>query len=178
MTKLMNLSKLKNPKTLGIIAMLLAMDLVLNMFRLRISDMIEINFNFLALMTTGMLFGPGVAIISGAFADILGFMLSPSGTFFPGFTLNAMVAGLIYGIGFYHKSLTLPRIIIIKMINTLVVSFVLTPIWLNILYQAPLITQARLVRSAILLPIQIVLAYFVLTRVKAFVEKRYPQWLK
>ena len=39
----------------------------------------------------------------GAAMDILNFIVKPTGTFHPGFTFNALISGIIYGI-FYTKN--------------------------------------------------------------------------
>lgn len=49
----------------------------------------------------GALFGPVLGMISGAIGDILGFIVAPGGAYFPGFTLNKMLIGLLPGIIFY-----------------------------------------------------------------------------
>ena len=45
-----------------------------------------------------MLFGPVVGGIMGGIGDILKFLIKPTGPYFFGYTLNAMLGPVIYGI--------------------------------------------------------------------------------
>ena len=82
-------------------AMLIALDLLLNSFRIVVSNLLEISFSFVALAVCAMQYGPILGMLVGAITDVLGHFLRSSGAFFPGFTINAILSGLIYGCFFY-----------------------------------------------------------------------------
>lgn len=51
----------------------------------------------------GVLFGPILGAISGFIGDIAGFVVAPAGAYFPGFTVNKVLVGLIPGMLFYFQ---------------------------------------------------------------------------
>ena len=109
-----------------------------------------------------MMFGPVIGGIAGAVGDTLGFIVSPNGAFFPGFTLSAFIMGFIYGIVLYKKPLTLKRIMLASFIVMFVCNLILTPIWLNMMYGTNLIALPRIIRNVIMYPINTILMYAVL----------------
>ena len=148
-------------------AMFIALNLILNFWRIVISSFLEISFAFLALAAAGALYGPVMAGIIGAIADILGFIIRPSGTgFFLGFTLNDFVAGFIFGMFFYKKKASLKRTICAVAVYTVAIEIILTPIWLNIMYGSVLMSSARIIKAAVSFPVNTVLLYTVLKTVE------------
>ncbi len=157
-----SLTKDRKTKILTTTSLFIALNLVLNQITVPIGPTIEIGFAFLPIAVLAYLYGPFNAGISAAIADVLGFLLRPSGFFFPGFTLNALLMGIIFGIFLHRKKITLQRIAFTVLLETIIVSIVLTPIWLNIMYETPLVTIPRIIKSAILYPINVGLLYIVL----------------
>lgn len=154
--------KLSSPKTLTGAAMLVALYTILSFFTLKLSTTLEIGFAYLALSVCGMMFGPVVGGIAGAVGDTLGFIVSPNGAFFPGFTLSAFIMGFIYGIVLYKRQITVKRVMIASLAVTLVCNIILTPVWLNMMYGTDLIALPRIIRNIIMYPINTVLMYAVL----------------
>ena len=154
--------KLSSPKTLTGAAMLVALYTILSFFTFKLSTTLEIDFAYLALAVCGMMFGPVIGGIAGAVGDTLGFIVSPNGAFFPGFTLSAFIMGFIYGIVLYKKPLTLKRIMLASFIVMFVCNLILTPIWLNMMYGTNLIALPRIIRNVIMYPINTILMYAVL----------------
>ena len=50
---------------------------------IQLNDSLKISLAHLALAPTAMLFGPVAAALQGALSDILGFLLKPTGPYFP-----------------------------------------------------------------------------------------------
>ena len=73
--------------------MLVALDVLLDFFRIVISNFLEIGFSFLAIAAAGMLYGPLVGALVGGLGDLIEYVLRPSGAFFFGFTLNKILLG-------------------------------------------------------------------------------------
>lgn len=168
-----SLLELKKLQVLVTSAMLLAVCIVLGLVgTVMIGPYIKISFSYLPIALGSMLFGPVIGGILGALSDILNYIISPKGPFFPGFTLNAIITGLIYGFAFYKKRITLKKIVITKVILVLVVDLLLTTYWLSDLYgQAFMVLlPARMLKSAIMLPIDVAILYFVLTRLPALIS--------
>ncbi|MCM3740255.1 folate family ECF transporter S component [Oceanobacillus luteolus] len=150
----------KNPtKMLTFTAALVGINLVLNQFTLSLGPLLEIGFAFLPIAVLAYLYGPINAGIASAVADIIGFVLRPAGFFFPGFTFNALLIGIIFGWFFYKKEITLTRVAIANLVVTILITLILTPIWLNIMFGSPLFAAPRMVKAVLLYPIEVGLLY-------------------
>lgn len=132
--------ELKSVYSLTAIAMLLALRVVLGFFANAtlpfFGNAVKISGSFLPIAIAGVMFGPVPAAIVGAAGDIISFMIAPTGMYFPGFTINGLITGLIYGFAFYKNTVTIPRTIISWFINTLTVETFLSAFWLYTLYSA------------------------------------------
>lgn len=162
--------ELKDLKTLTVAAMLLAITVVLGFYRLQLTDYIRIGFDSVSKELTGMFFGPVIGCMVGGLSDIISYIIKPIGGFFPGFTISAMVAGIIYGIILYKKPLSLRRVIAANSVVTVVVNLLLNTYWLTLLYGNAFfaLLPARAVKQLVMLPIDSFLFYLtakLLTRV-------------
>lgn len=158
-------------KKLAVTGLFVAMNLVLNQVTIPIGTTMEIGFAFLPIALIGYLFGPLTAGLSGVIADILGFMLRPAGFFFPGFTLNAFISGILYGLFLHRKTITLWRVALLRLVNTIIISLILTPTWLYIMYETPLVTLPRIIKAVVKYPVDVALLYLILTAFVKIVEK-------
>ena len=152
---------LKKVRVLTGSALLIAIDVIIDFARIVVSNIFEISFSFLAIAMAGMFYGPVVAAVVGAAADIIAYVIKPSGFFFPGFTLNMAVMGFIYGMFFYKKKITLKRVALAVLVESVVINLVLTPIWLNIMYGNELFAVVRVVKTAVQYPANVALCYVV-----------------
>ena len=77
-------------------SLLVAVSMVIEMFSIDIG-FAKLNFAFLAIAIIGMLFGPVVGMMAGVCTDVLGYFAGnlSMGAYFPGYTLTAVVGGLI-----------------------------------------------------------------------------------
>ena len=159
--------ELRSTRSLAGEGLLAALGLVLNQFTIVVSQLLEIGFSFLAAGVGGFLYGPWLAGLAGIVMDLLGYALRPNGGFFLGFTLNEFLLGFIYGCWFYKKPVSLLRTFCACVCVVLFINFFLTPLWLNILYgNAMVLSQIRLVKNIIKLPLDTALLYFVLKTVE------------
>jgi ECF transporter S component (folate family) len=127
---------------------------------------LEIRFSFVFRSATGFMFGPVAGCMVGIISDLLAYIIRPGGAFHIGFTLNAAIAGIIYGIFLYKKDSHSRYFIIFILISKVIVNFVinitLTPIWLGIFGKGGnFITLARLYKNIVLLPVEIVVMILV-----------------
>ena len=88
--------------SLTAIGMLLALRIILGIFAnstmALFGNMVKISLNFLPIAIAAAMFGPICAALIGGLGDVLSFFLnSAGGTYFPGFTLNGIITGLILG---------------------------------------------------------------------------------
>ncbi len=85
--------------------MLLALHIVLSMFLgIYLTQTVKLSVSFITNVITGYLFGPCMALVTGALGDILQYILKPVGGYFFGWTLNAAIGGLVYGLAFYRHA--------------------------------------------------------------------------
>ncbi|MCR5640266.1 MAG: folate family ECF transporter S component [Lachnospiraceae bacterium] len=171
------MQKIKDIRVLTITAMLVAIATVFGFFKVPITQTLEIRFAFLPIAAGGMLFGPAVGMIIGILSDLLGFFVKPTGPFFPGFTISAAISGLLYGVCLYKKQLTVVRVIVTQLLQTLVISLGLNTLNLSILYGngfLPLLS-ARLVQNLIMFPINTVMLFIILRSLQQVSKQFLPQ---
>ncbi len=164
-----SLKELSNVRTISVTGMLIAISIMLSFFKLVISNVLQISFSFLPLAMGGMLYGPVVGGIMGVVSDILGYFARPNGPFFPGFTLNALLSGALYGFFLYRKPVTMKRVVIVSALVTVIVNLLLNPVWLSIMYGHAFIAllTGRIVKNVVMFPINTALLFSILK----FVER-------
>ncbi len=162
------MKKFKDIRVLTVCAMLLAISAIFGFFKIPLSDVAEIRLQFLPVACAGMLFGAPAGALVGGLSDILCYIVKPTGPFFPGFTISSIIQGMIYGFILYNKPLSLKRVIMAQIADTVVISLILNPVWLMILYNNAfgVIFVSRLVKVAVMLPINTVLLMGVLSVVR------------
>ena len=142
--------ELKNLRTIVVTALLIAIAVVLGFFS-----------------------GPVVGGIMGGVADIIKYLLKPTGPFFFGFTFNAILGAVIYGVMLYKKPISFKRILASKIVVAIVVNVFLNTYWLSMLYGNAFmaILPPRLIKQIIMVPIQSIMLYAVvevLAKAKVF----------
>ena len=126
--------ELKKVRTITTVAMFVAISIILGAFTVPIGNFLKIGFSSLTTVSIGYLFGPIVGSIFGAITDIVKYMMKPTGPFFPGFTFNAIIAGIMYGSILYKKPVSIKRILAAEILVSLLCNILLGTLWLNILY--------------------------------------------
>jgi ECF transporter S component (folate family) len=116
--------------------------------------------------------GPGVGAIFGGVMDILKYITKPAGgSFFPGYTISAVLGGLIYGSLLYKKPLKLWRVLAAEFLAKLFVNCGLNTLWLKIMYGNAFmaILPTRALKNLIMLPIDTAILFFMLTFISKLV---------
>lgn len=149
--------KKMSTRMMVILAVLIALEIVLNRFLSINAWNIKIGFSFVPIAIAAILFGPIPAAIVGGVSDFVGAVLFPIGAYFPGFTLTTALIGLVLGI-FLHKKQTVFRVAMAVGINQFILGLFLNTFWISVLYQSPFIPLllTRIIQCAILFPVQIV----------------------
>ena len=146
-------AELKSLRCLSVTALLIALDLVLKFFlNWQITDDLKISFAFVAIAAIGMLYGPTVGALACVVTDIVGYLLKPSGSFSPLFTLVEVMGGVLYGLFLYgfnpikpdlespkafFKSIlgnlvTSLRVILAKVSVAVVCNLIMTPLFITL----------------------------------------------
>ncbi|MBO5059808.1 MAG: folate family ECF transporter S component [Clostridia bacterium] len=158
---------LKDTRVLCTAAVFTALYVVLDMLQIPITPQSRISLTFLPMAVCGWLFGPVPALIVGALGDTVGFLIHPTGTYFPGFCITAILAGLIFGFCLYkrdtHKIIW--WIILSKTLVSVFLNILLNTYWLSILYEKAYFVYmiTRIVKNIITLPLEIALIFIVIT---------------
>ncbi|MBU7455990.1 folate family ECF transporter S component [Leuconostoc fallax] len=155
---------------LVVLALLMALDMVLG--RLSVgTNMLRISFGFVAISLIAKLYGPLWTMLVAAVLDIVGAtIISPNGNFFFGFTLSAIVAGLIYGTAYYgYEHTRLLRVVIAVILVSIIINLISNTLWLQMMYHPISNWQTfyafitpRLIKQIIFVPIQILITYIFL----------------
>ena len=152
-------SKGKRPKldtkTVVILGLLVAMEIILNRFLSINAWNIKIGFSFVPVVIAAILFGPIHAAVVGGLGDFLGAILFPIGAYFPGFTFTAVLMGLVWGF-FLHKVQSIPRILVSVGINQFILGLVVNTFWISTLYGSPYgpLFVTRIAQAVILTVVQ------------------------
>ena len=142
------MSKSKFPiRTLCHVALLVALEIVLNRWLSINTAGWKIGFSFVPIVICAMLYGPGWGAAAYALADLLGAILLPIGPYHPGFTIFAAVRGAMYGYFLYRGNMKFlgikikwekirlfPNIIIPTVVNCIIVSLFIDTSWVAMLY--------------------------------------------
>lgn len=139
------------------LALLTAMNVVLTRFLGIQTPLVQINFSFVPVVLAALLYGPIPAAVVGGLGDFLGAILFPAGAYFPGFTLTAVLAGLVYGFFLYRKQAALWRAIAAVLLITVVLNMGLNTLWLWILMKDGVwgILSTRIPKYFLVAPVQI-----------------------
>lgn len=146
-----------NTKTLTAMAMLIAMEIILNRFLSINAWNLKIGFAFVPVAIAAIMYGPVFAGVVAGAGDFIGATLFPIGVFFPGFTLTSFLMGAVFGL-FLYKKQDMKSIVAPVLINQMVFSLLLNSLWISILYGAPYMSLlvTRIVQCAILIPVQLI----------------------
>lgn len=162
----------RNVRSLTGLAMLMAIALVLNLIgSFQITESLRLGFGFLATAVMGMLYGPFCAGLAAGLVDILQIFLKPTGEFFPGFTLTAILGGILYGLFLYKNQYSLPRLIAVKSIINVFLHLFLNSYWLTFLYGYAFWAKipGRLIKNLGLLPLEILLLALLLPKISKMI---------
>lgn len=170
---------MKNTRCMVTIAMLIAADIVLTRVLMFMPlPTLRFTFEFIAIALIGIRFGPWVAAVSAAAADVIGFfLLNTTGqAFFPGFTISAAVSGLVYGLMLYKRRPNWVRVLLAALLVVFVVEAGLNTFWLSITFGKAffVLLPMRLIKAGIMLVVQTGL----ITAVWTLLAKALPEFRK
>lgn len=152
----------RNLKSIVVSGMLTALMVILVFFKITFGDIIYITFGFLAVGLIGYLYGPVLAAVCGGIGDIIVALIRPTGPYFVGFTISAMLGGLIYGLLFYKKSISFLRILLAMLLVGVFVNILWNSFCLTLLYGYGFlgILPMRVLKNIASIPINACIFYF------------------
>ena len=164
--------KVFTTETMVVTAFMIALSVVLSkLISINIS-FLRIGFGFLPIAVLAMLYGPVVAAVGYGLADIIGAFLFPTGAFFPGFTLSAVLTGLILGLVLYGKEVTIIRALTASALVCLGVNLLLNTYWLTFIIGKAfnVLLASRALKEIVAIPVMtfliVVVDRYVLIHVK------------
>lgn len=129
--------------TLCSLAILIALEVVLNRFCSIQTPFLKIGVSFIPVVMGGMLYGPLGGAIVGGLGDMVGALLFPFGAYHPGFSVCGAAMGAVYG-WFMHvdsrrfdnrtRLKLWPNVIVPMVFNCAVIGLVLNTLWISQLY--------------------------------------------
>lgn len=119
----------KQLKLFAFAALMIAAANVLSLITVPVTAFTQFSLGFLARALCALVGGPLLGL-SYAFAeDILGFLIHPTGAFFPGYTLSTMAGVLVYALCFYRARITVVRLTVANVVVNLFVNAVMGSWW-------------------------------------------------
>ena len=147
-----------NTKEMVYLSLFISLEVILTRFLSIQTPIMRIGFTFIPIVVSAMMFGPFFSGISAGLADIIGMMLFPSGSYFPGFTFTAFLSGLVYGAILYNKNVNIFRISISVIIIAIFINLGLDTVWLWMITGKGIMVllPSRIIKCLIMIPLQIV----------------------
>ena len=153
-------SELKNTRTLIFAALILALRIAMKPLKIPIAADVNITFGFIVNALGSMVYGPVVALVSGAVSDTLGYLVAPNGIYYFPFIILEMGGSFIFALFLYSTDITPARLILSKFCINLFINILLTePIMVRYyqlfytsVYQP--FVWIRIVKNIVMLPIE------------------------
>lgn len=162
-------------RDITLMAMLIAVEIVLSRFCSVQAWNVKIGFAFIAPVTAAILMGPVQATVVAGVADFLGAIMFPIGPYFPGFTFNSCLNGLVWGL-FLSKKPSIKKAAVAVGINQFIIGLFLTTLWISLLYGSSYVSllPVRLTQACILFGVQfltiVVLEEVLFKRLKGVIQ--------
>lgn len=102
------------------------------------NNSVRVGFGHIPLLLAGLLLGPLWGAATGAVADFVGAIVFPfGGAYFPGFTITAMLTGLLPGLlkkAAGNRRLSWPQLLLIMLVTEVISSIFINTLWLSMMY--------------------------------------------
>ncbi len=97
---------------------------------------LRLSFGEIPLILAGVLFGPAAGAVAGASSDLIGFMVnSHGGPYFPGFTVSAVLTGMLPGLFLYPRrhTFSLTQLLAVIFLTDMITGVLLNTLWLSVM---------------------------------------------
>ncbi len=149
------MSRFSKAQTVAFSGLFIAIAAVLSFFKIPVTNILEIRFAIIPLAISGYMLGPLATGIVGGAADVIGYIVKPTGPFFPGFTISNVITGVIFGLMLHNKKVTLWRVLVAEILQAVIVGILLNSFWLSMLYgnAFPVVLGARIIKELVMIPV-------------------------
>ena len=149
-------------------SLLLSVLIILGRFISIKTPILIISLNFIPIIIASIILGPKYSCLIALLGDLIGALLFPFGEYFIGFTIFQGIIGLIYGLFLYSKNTfyegkqLLVRLILSSFIVLGIIELPCMSFMLHLLYGKAFIAIliGRVITKAIMLPIQVIIIYY------------------
>lgn len=159
-------------RTVVFAALIIALRVAVKFARIPLAAGLEISFDCYVNALGSLVYGPLMGLAVGAISDTLGCILAPTGPYFLPFIVIEMSSSFLFGLFFWRRELSIPRVLLAKFTVNLVCNIVLTSIVMKWDYYVfygvekaeayALINLVRIVKNLVLFPLEAVLIVLVL----------------
>lgn len=155
-----------------ILALLMAINVAISSMFIEVGPNLRLYFTYIVNMIVAANFSLPLVITYAIVEDFIAFFLFPSGPFFLGYTITAVVGCVIYHI-FLHKEINLKNIIISKTLVNIFVNIGLNSLWSSMLFSKGYIYyfSKSVVKNLLMLPIEIIVFYTIYKLIKPLLNK-------
>lgn len=177
-TILDSLNEFNDVRNVVICALLAAIGVILGYFTIIIGSFVKIGFSSIPLQLVAAFFGPTIGGLFGAALDIINYFVKPAGPYFPGFTLNAILSGIIYGIFFYKKKVSIYRVVVAQFVIIVIINLGLSSYWFYIIFGKSFFASFpfRVLKNLIMWPIDSAILFTIMkaldVAVKPYLNKQ------
>ena len=155
-----------------ILALLMAINVAISSLFIEVGPNLRLYFTYIVNMIVAANFSLPLVITYAIVEDFIAFFLFPSGPFFLGYTITAVVGCVIYHI-FLHKEINLKNIIISKTLVNIFVNIGLNSLWSSMLFSKGYIYyfSKSVVKNLLMLPIEVMVFYTIYRLLKPLLNK-------
>ena len=154
-------AEFKNTKMIVFAALILALRIAVKPLSIPVAGDLKEGIGFIVNAFGSMIYGPVVALLSGALSDTLGYLLYPSGVYFPAYMITEAAGSFVFALFLYRAEITVPRLLLCRFSICLFVNVVLSyPIhvwyWNVVLGKPYSMAMVAIVKNVALFPIETV----------------------
>ncbi len=154
-----------NTRKIVVMGLMIAVAIILSSFDIWITPSFKLfSIIYLPSAIVSIIYGPIAGLAFGFVSDFATYIARPSGPYFMGYAISAMVANFIYGVFLYKRPLTLARVAISRALVVFIVTLGLNAIWMIMMYgqtAGQFYTQTRLIRNLIQFPLDVFLITYI-----------------
>ncbi len=150
-------AQVRSVRQIALAAVICALTIAISTVFIPVGSNLRIYFTFLFTSLGATVYGPVLGVLVGFVSDILGFVIHPSGAFFPGYTLSSMLGGLCYGLLLYRQHISVLRLLLCKAVVNYGVNVLLGSVWSAMLYSKGYYYYfaSSIVKNTVLLPFEV-----------------------
>lgn len=93
-----------------------------------------ISFTYIFFAIISLIYGPVYGFIIGILSDTIGFIIRPSGFFFIGYTFQAALSGMIYGLCLYKTKINYGKVLLSRILINMIMNVLLGSILYTIVF--------------------------------------------